>query len=189
MKMNILSYHSCKKLTLAATGLLAGLGVFAAANPCSAQNAVAISGSFDCTYTKKEVSSIGAAAEAHILMLDVCRGKNTNTGSTDYMAGAALLNQEIVDMAQGNGPQTGYVTMTKGADSIRVSHEGQIATTLNADKTPNTTFKGTWTFVSGAGQYAGVAGSGTYSGKMVSQATYHVDWTGSYSLESPAAAK
>jgi hypothetical protein len=189
MHMNIQSHLSCKKLTLAATGLLAGLGIFAAANPCSAQDAVAISGSFDCTYTKKEVSPIGAAAEGHILMLDVCQGKNTNKGATDYMNGASVQDQEIIDLAQGNGPDVGYCTITKGADSIRVRYEGQIATTLNADKTPNTTLNGKWTFVSGVGQYAGVAGSGTYSGKMVSQATYHVDWTGYYSLESPTAAK
>jgi hypothetical protein len=189
MKMNILSYHSCKKLTLSATGLLAGLGISAAANPCSARDAVAISGTFDCTYTKKDVSPVGAAAEAHILMLDVCQGKNTNKGAAVFMDGASVQDQEILDLAQGNGPQLGYSTLTQGADSSRVRYEGQIATTLNADKTPNTTFKGTWTFVSGAGQYAGLAGSGTYTGKMLSETTLQVDWTGSYSLESPTAAK
>ncbi len=179
--MNILSYPSCKKLTVAATGLLAGLGISAVANPCSAHDAVAISGTFDCTYTKKDVSPVGATAEAHILMLDVCQGKNTNKGATDYMDGASVLNQDIEDLAQGNGPQIGYATFTKGADSIRVRHEGQVATTLNPDKTPNTTFKGKWTFVFGAGQYTGVTGDGTYTGKMISESTLQVDWTGSYS--------
>jgi len=182
--MNILSHLSGKKLTVAATALLAGLGISAAANQCSAQDAVAISGHFDCTYTKKDVSPIGAAEEAHILMLDVCQGKNANTGATDYMDGASVQDQEILDLAQGNGPDLGYCTITKGADSIRVRYEGQVATTLNLDKTPNTTLKGKWTFVSGAGQYAGVAGSGTYTGKMVSETAYQVDWTGSYSLGS-----
>jgi hypothetical protein len=180
--MTIQSHLSCKKLMLAATVLLAGLGISAAANPCSAQDAVTISGTFDCTYTKKEASPVGQAAEAHILMLDVCRGKNTNKGATDYMDGASVQDQEIIDLAQGNGPDLGYCTITKGADSIRVRYEGQIATTLNADKTPNTTLNGKWTFVSGVGQYAGVAGSGTYTGKMVSETTYRVDWTGYYSL-------
>jgi hypothetical protein len=189
--MNMLSYTSCKKLTVVATALFAGLGISAAANPCSAHDAVAISGHFDCTYTKKDVSPIGAAAEAHILMLDVCRGKNANKGATDYMEGASVQDQEILDLARGTGPDLGYCTITKGADSIRVRYEGQVATTLNPDKTLNTALRGKWTFVSGAGQYAGVVGDGTYTGKMVSPTTYQVDWTGSYSIdaESSAAAK
>jgi hypothetical protein len=188
--MSILSYVSCKKFTVATTGLLAGLGILAAVNQSSAASKVAISGTFDCAYTKKEVAPVGAAEEAHILMLDVCQGKNSNRGAKSFMDGASVQNQEITDLNQGNGSETGDSTFTQGADSSRVRFEGLIATKLNPDKTPNTTFKGKWTFVWGAGQYAGVSGEGTYTGKMVSETAYQVDWSGSYSLaRSSSAAK
>jgi hypothetical protein len=188
--MSVLSYVSCKKFTVATTGLLAGLGILAAVNQSSAASKVAISGTFDCTYTKKEVAPVGAPEEGHILMLDVCQGKNTNKGAKNYMDGASVEDQEILDLNQGNGPQNGYSAFTYGGDSIRVRYEGRVATTLKPDKTPKTTFKGKWTFVWGAGQYAGVSGEGTYTGKMVSETAYQVDWTGSYSLaRSSSAAK
>ncbi len=185
--MTHLSYVSRIKF-ICATGLLAGLSICGAANPASAHDAVAISGTFDCTYVKKDVAVIGAPQDAHVLVLSVCQGKNTNKGAGDYLDGASVLNQEIDDLAQGNGPQIGYATFTKGADSTRVRHEGQALTTLNADKTPNTTLKGKWTFVSGTGQYTGVAGSGTYTGKVLSDTTFEVDWEGYLSLESQSSA-
>lgn len=179
---------SAGRLTIAATALSAAIGISAAANQSFAQDSVAISGTFDCTYTHKNVSSVGRVEDGHILMLDACKGKNTNRGASDYMDGASILNQDISDLAQGNGPQTGYTTFTKGAAIVRIKHEGQVATTLHADKTPNTTFDGKWTVVSGAGKYAGTTGGGTYTGKMTSKDTLQIDWTGSYSIEGQSAA-
>ncbi len=186
--MNVLSSLSGGKLTLAATGLLASLGGFAVVNQNSASEAISISGTFDCTYVKKNVTAIGAPAQAHILLLDVCRGKNASKGPTDYINGASVQNQEILDLSQGNGPQGGYSTFSKGADSVRVRYQGQVVTTLNANKTPNTTFKGDWTLVTGAGKYAGTSGGSTYSGKAVSKDAVQIDWTGSYSTEGQSAA-
>ncbi len=171
------------------TALMTGFGLMALINTSWAADPVQISGSFDCTYTKQQVSPVGKAEEAHILMLSACKGKNSNSSAMNYMDGASVQNQEIADLAQGNGPQLGYSTFTLGPDGIRVNYKGQISTTLNPDKTPNTSFKGSWVFVSGMGHYAGVEGNGTYTGKKISDSTLHVDWVGTYSLgsQSPTA--
>lgn len=177
--MQMVSRLACPGIS---TALMAGFGLMALVNTSWAADPVPISGSFDCTYTKQQVSPVGKAEEAHILMLSGCEGKNSNSSATNYMEGASVQDQEIADLAQGNGPQIGYSTFTLGPDGIRVRYEGQISTTLNPDKTPNTTFKGNWAFISGMGQYAGVGGRGTYTGKKISDSILHVDWVGSYSL-------
>jgi hypothetical protein len=55
-----------------------------------------------------------------------------------------------------------------------------VSTTLAPDKTPHTTFAGTWTYVSGTGKYQGIRGGGTYQGHFSSPTEYTIEWKGEY---------
>lgn len=185
--MNALSFLPKSRTALFATAILAAFGVAACMNEGFAADTTKISGSFTGTYAKKEAVPVGNAEDGHVLMLTTAEGKNVNSGKTDYLDGASVENKEIDDLVQGNGPQKGYCAMTKGADSILVKWEGQVTTVLDPDKTPKTTMKGKWSYVSGTGQYAGITGSGTYAGNMASENAYHIAWKGAYAIGKPAA--
>ena len=45
---------------------------------------------------------------------------------------------------------------------------------------PNITFKGTFTWTKGMGKYAGIQGTGTYSGYFTSETDLVADWKGEY---------
>ena len=56
-------------------------------------------------------------------------------------------------------------------------------TQLSPDKTPITTFEGTWTTVRGTGRYASSTGKGRYQGHFTSQTEYTIEWSGELSGE------
>ena len=61
------------------------------------------------------------------------------------------------------------------ATLVSVQKSGKVTTTLSPDKTPITTFQGTWNKVKGTGRYQGITGSGNYKGHFTSQTEYTVD--------------
>ena len=94
------------------------------------------------------------------------------------MDGGTAINKDIADLFQGNGPHSGYVTLSKdGSETVNKWH-GAVTTTLNKDGTPNTTMKGEWQTIRGTGKYQNAEGSGTYQGYFTSQKDYVVDWSG-----------
>lgn len=58
---------------------------------------------------------------------------------------------------------------------------GEVTTTTSAEEQPMTSFTGTWKYVHGSGQYAGVKGKGTYKGRFLAKDRYAVKWEGNYS--------
>ncbi|MBI2993225.1 MAG: hypothetical protein HYY48_03500 [Gammaproteobacteria bacterium] len=157
-------------------------GVFLGAGLCLLSQGVvaeskSVAGQFSVTYAKQEALPI-SDAEGHMLILGEAHGRNVGKNGSDYMDGGTVINKEIADLFQGNGPHSGYVTMSKdGSDSVS-KWQGEVTTTLNQDGTPNTTFKGSWEAASGTGKYQGVKGNGTYQGYFTSQTDYVVDWNG-----------
>jgi hypothetical protein len=127
-----------------------------------------------------------ADAAAPVLLLSEATGTNRNTGKSDYMAGAEVINREIADLTQGNGPHQGYITFAKDADTTVNRWRGKVVTTLGSDQQPTTRFEGTWTKLSGRGKYEGVTGSGTYKGRMLSPTEYTVEWSGEIELSRTA---
>jgi hypothetical protein len=121
-----------------------------------------------------------------ILLLDEAAGTNRNTGDTDFMQGASVINREIANLVQGNGPHSGYFTLAKGSDTTVSQWQGNVITTLGANSQPSTRFKGTWTMMRGTGKYAGIAGSGTYEGQILSPSDYTLTWKGDVELNQRA---
>jgi hypothetical protein len=146
---------------------------------------IPVSGVFDMKYTQQHALPVSDAA-GPVLLLNQSAGTNRNTGRSDYMAGGLVINREIAELTQGNGPHQGYITEVKGADTTVTRWHGQVTTTLGADQKPATQFEGKWTKVSGTGKYDGVSGNGTYSGRMLSPTEYNVEWAGEIVLNRTA---
>ena len=142
-----------------------------------------IAGQFKQAYTKQEVLPV-PQAQGHMIMLTQSKGKGTSTNGSGYMNGAQVVISEIVDLNQGNGPHSGYVTQTMpNGDETVTRFSGLVSTTLTPDGQPNTTFSGRWENVNGTGQYTGITGSGVYNGHFTSEKEYVVDWDGYYYLQ------
>jgi hypothetical protein len=121
-----------------------------------------------------------------VLLLDEAAGTNRNTGNTDYMQGASVINREIANLVQGNGPHSGYITLATGSDTTVSQWQGNVVTTLGAQGQPFTRFEGKWIMMRGTGKYAGITGSGTYEGQMLSQSAYTLTWKGDVELNQRA---
>ena len=141
-----------------------------------------ISGSALLSYSKQE-AFIVPSAEGHMLVAGELTGANKNTGETDYMSGASVDNREIGQLFQGNGPHSGYYTLSKDGNTATALWKGNVTTVMSAEGNPQTSFSGTWEYVAGTGKYNGIQGKGKYSGYFTSKTTYTVDWSGEYSVK------
>lgn len=141
-----------------------------------------ISGSGLLTYTKQEALPI-TEANGNILLLGELHGINKNTGTTNYMEGADVVNREIVQLFQGNGPHSGYFTLSKDGNTVTALWKGEVTTVMASDGTPQTSFKGTWQYVAGSGKFDGIKGHGEYHGHFTAKTSYAVDWSGEYALK------
>lgn len=139
-----------------------------------------VSGSATMTYSQQHVLPL-SDAPGHMVAVFESKGSNRSTGPFTYMDGADVSNAETTDLIQGNGVNQGYIIFTKGGDTTYNKWSGKVSTTLNSEKKPVTTLSGTWTKSGGTGQYASIIGSGTFSGRMTSENSYTVDWSGSIS--------
>lgn len=139
-----------------------------------------VAGTFNVSVIQHQSIDV-ADAPGHALVLNEAKGANRSTGRDRYMDGAEIVNSEIADLTQGNGIHQGYVRMIKDGESTVTKWNGKVTTVLSQEKTPITTFEGTWTKLAGTGRYAGISGSGSYKGRMTSETAYVVDWQGEIS--------
>ena len=142
------------------------------------------SGSFDAVYVKRDAQPI-PDQDGHVLVLVDASGSATSTGGP--LDGFSVIEREIADLRQGNGPQQGYVIFSKSSDQQIVRFEGKVTTTMKDGK-PNTTMKGTYAIVAGTGALAGSEGEGTYSGYFTAGDKYHIDWEGTRTAQKDAMA-
>lgn len=163
---------------LAVTALTAGAVGVLGWSPAGAPSK--IGGTFALKYAEQHPLPV-PDADGHVLLLGRVQGVNRSTGPTEYMDRADVTNLEFADLVQGNGPQQGYITMSRGADTAITQWSGKVTTTLSPQKTPITTFEGTWNKVRGTGRYQGVTGRGAYKGRFTSKTEYVVDWNGQIS--------
>jgi hypothetical protein len=170
-RQTILSAVGAASLPLAAVALL---GWSSSSAPSK------IAGTFDAKYAEQHPLPVPDAA-GHALVLARAQGVNRSTGPTLYMDKGDVTNFESADLTQGNGAHQGYISMSQGADTMISKWSGKVTTTLSPDKTPITSFEGTWTKVKGSGRYADVSGKGAYKGHFTSQTEYRVEWSGELS--------
>lgn len=140
-----------------------------------------IAGTMSLNYSKQEALPV-AEAPGNVLILGELRGSNKSTNGNAYMDGAEVTNREIVRLFQGNGPNSGYITLSKDGNAAVAQWNGMVSTVLSPDGQPQTSFTGSWQYVAGSGKYAGIQGSGEFHGNFTSQTSYDVSWSGEYSL-------
>jgi len=139
-----------------------------------------IAGTFTAKYVEQHPLPVADAA-GHALMLGKVQGVNRSTGPNAYMDQGEVTSIEFGDLVQGNGPHQGYIAFAQGADTVISRWSGKVTTTLGPDKTPRTSFAGTWTKHKGTGRYSEITGKGTYKGHFISQTEYICDWEGEIS--------
>jgi len=165
------------KLLLCAVLVLA-IGVM----PLSAQERTKIAGKMTLTQPVRQMLDIGDTP-GHQLVMAEAKGMNLSTGEHKFMDSTQAVNMAFDDLAQGNGPQQGYARLWQKADTVFIKWQGEVSTTLSAEKTAVTTFQGAWFYTKGTGQLHNIQGRGTYKGKFISQTDYVVDWEGEYSIK------
>jgi len=69
-----------------------------------------VKGRASMTYIKQLASLVLDTAD-HTLLLDEAAGRNRALKGS-YMANARVVNRELPDLVQDNGPHQGYITMT-----------------------------------------------------------------------------
>lgn len=141
----------------------------------------AIGGSMSLSHAKQEAVPIDGAP-GHVLILGEAKGTNKSTAGSDFMDGGFVINREILQLFQGNGQHSGYITLGKGDDSSVALWNGEVSTVMSPEGQPLKSFKGNWEWVAGTGKYQGIRGNGEYSGRFTSQTSYVVDWRGKYSI-------
>ena len=165
------------RLILAGALVALGVPAITAATLDPVPDRTKISGVFSMKVAQQHALPLASPADP-VLLLTRSSGTNRNTGSSAYMDGAEVINHEIADLTQGNGPHQGYITEVVGADTAVTRWQGKVVTTLGADQKPDTRFEGSWTKVKGTGRYEGVTGAGSYRGRMTSATEYTVEWSG-----------
>ena len=146
----------------------------------AARERLQVSGVFSLKVSQQQALPVASPAEP-VLLLTQSSGTNRNTGTSAYMDGAEVINRQIADLTQGNGPHQGYITEILGADTTVTRWQGKVTTTLGPDQKPITRFEGSWSKLKGTGQYDGVTGAGSYRGRMTSPTDYTVEWSGEIS--------
>ena len=121
-------------------------------------------------------------APGHVLMLAQAKGSTQSPGPGGFMDGAEIVSVSTADLVAGNGSNHGYDIQIGDGDSVFTRWSGVVATVLAPDRTPLTSFRGTWTKYRGTGRYAGIRGAGTYQGRFISPTTYVVEWRGEISV-------
>lgn len=106
------------------------------------------------------------------------KGKNQSTGTTEFMNGATVASADTANLVDGTGPHHGTITMSQGADQVVFAWTGRVTTVPAADKTPHSTYAGTWTVLRGSGRHAGASGHGTYTGRFTSGTESVTEWAG-----------
>jgi hypothetical protein len=130
------------------TGLLLSLLAIGVVGWRPAADSARVGGEFNGRVVQHDTIGFGDTP-GHVLALNQAKGTNRSTGATDYMDGADIVNSELSDLTMGTGTHQGYIVMAKGADSSFTRWSGKVTTRLGADKSPVTTFEGSWTKLRG----------------------------------------
>jgi hypothetical protein len=161
--------------------VLISLSILSVTTP-QAQEKTEIGGKLAFTFTDQKQVNV-ADAEGHMLSLSLSAAKNASAAPGGFMDGADVTNYSIGDLVKGNGPQFGYVMFAMGADTTYAKWEHPTTTVMSAEGKGTTTFKGTFNFIKGTGQYKDIQGGGDYTGIFTSPTTYSVEWKGDFAIK------
>jgi len=148
----------------------------------NAQQSTEISGKITAAATHQDSIIVGDVT-GHKISLMVSEGTNVNTGESEFMDGAQIVNMSYTDVIQGNGANQGYVRFTKGGDTTFAEWQGKIETKVMSEGDPVTYIEGTYIYIRGTGSFENIKGEGSFKGEFTSPTEYTVEWQGSYIIE------
>lgn len=163
-----LQAHSTFAAALCAAALLGG---------AAAQAQDDYSGVFKAAYTKQEAMPINGP-QGHVIVLSNAQATHKSTGKQEYFDSGKVTVQDYVDIVNGNGTHSGYITFESPNGERTVSRlTGAVKTVLAADgKTPITTVEGTFEQVFGTNLYGSLKPVGVYKTQMLSPTEYQTEW-------------
>ncbi len=168
--------HSTSSRVIAA---LAALLVLVASGVSPAEKH-RVSGTMTSAVTRIEKINV-ADTEDHVIYLTQYEGVNLNSGEHVFLDNAKVINASFGDLVKGNGEHYGYITLMDKDGTLHGKWEGRITTIVSPEGDSVMTFEGTYEYTGGDGAYGNFTGSGTYTGKFISEIIYQVDWQGEYS--------
>jgi len=174
-------------LTITALAVLP-LGLVSLLHTPASVDRTRFSGTHTFTMVQPQQMEFGDAP-GHVLMLAQAKGSNQSPGPDGFMDGAEIVSVSMADLVAGNGSNHGYDVQVGHGDSVFTQWSGAVATVLSPEKTPQTSFHGTWTKHRGTGRYLGVKGAGTYQGHFTSPTAYVVEWRGEITVPKDRVAK
>jgi len=148
----------------------------------NAQQPTKVSGKITAAATHQDSIIVGDVT-SHKISLMVSEGKNVNTGESEFMDGAQIVNMSYTDVIQGNGVNQGYVRFTKNGDTTFAEWQGKVETKVMPEGDPVTSMEGTYIYIRGTGSFGNIKGEGTFKGEFTSMTEYTAEWQGSYSIE------
>jgi hypothetical protein len=134
-----------------------------------------ISGSFTGHAAAQSSMSVSDAAHHELNLMQITAMQRSTDPDWDN---CHMCYWGAADLHEGNGMQRGYfTTYHSGGDRDFGTFEGRITTIAN-----QMTIEGTWKFTSGTGKYEGLAGNGTFKGRMTAPGVFEDTWEGNYEL-------
>lgn len=140
-----------------------------------------VSGTMTSAVTRSEHISV-SDVENHVIYLSQYEGVNLNSGGHEFLDNAKVINVSFGDLVAGKGQHFGYITLMDKDGTVHGKWQGKITTTVSSEGDTVMSFHGTYDYTRGDGAYENIAGSGTYTGKFISEIIYQVDWEGEYYL-------
>jgi hypothetical protein len=140
-----------------------------------------VAGKMTMNYPEQEKIEVGDT-EGHVLSFGTADGTNECTSEHTFMDGAQVVNMAFGDLVQGSGLHQGYVKLTLRDDAVFCKWEGAVTTTVPEEGAAIMSFKGTYSYIKGTGQFENIQGRGTYQGAFASDTQYVAEWEGEYSI-------
>lgn len=146
---------------------ICAVGIALDSVPVAAEERMQVSFQVRCTFGKPSELKIGDV-EGHSIAVVENKCVNKSIGKLDFLDQGEGTLQAMRDYVKGTGSNQGYMTLSKGGDTVIMRFTGTTVTTPTAEGS-ETRFSGDWVFVSGTGQYQSIkSGSGIWSGRRVS---------------------
>lgn len=123
---------------------------------------------------------LGAPGDDHVIVHSAERGTQLETNGFDLLKNCSLLRTSTCDLVQGRGTCFGYqIFESSNGDRLLAKFSGVLLPESSSDnKSHQTVIRGTWVYVRGSGQFAGVKGGGSYRVRYLSATEYVLEWSG-----------
>jgi hypothetical protein len=134
-----------------------------------------ITGSFSGQVSTQTLFSVRGQSNHQLQAAEVA---GVQRSSDPDWNGTNITYWGTTDVQAGNGTQRGYfINERPNGDRDWGTFEGTVATAATG-----ATLEGTFTYTGGSGKFSGIAGNGTYRGRMTSPTQVEMDWKGTYQL-------